>query len=556
MLELSFDKRLAHRSILEADYLESKRLLKAWTWKSSLEESFPLLVSLIGGTGTGKSTVFNSLAGEIISKVGHKRPSTLRAIILAPQHAARKIAECPLPDSEAGPNNSLLRTQIVAHHRSELSKSILVDTPDIDSIEPSNRLNAESFFIISDIIIFVTSQEKYGDLAVHEVTERARRWGKKTIFIMNKVTSATAFDDFRNSLKAEKFIDEPVRIDRLPIAPEIIPGLREDPHFSAIFGEVAEKNFVKNIREAELERLSASTRSSLEMLEQSFDAEHQRIATINSGIQVIFEDVTRNMQADLDRVVTPDVEKHIRERLNQLTVKYDLLFVPRQKLREAIHELIENVSSWFSFQSSQAPDKQAVIPDRFGELDAVRRAANLRPLETAVAQLNKRVAQMLSSDPGLSDICQVALAEVPRWHDNEIHELYHDAFPGVEKLLEAEFKRFKDGLPVSDQVKLYGWSGLWAAFVIAMEIVVGGGFTLLDALLNTAILPSIPTLVLKAKLAGFLRDIGERVDLEQRRTLEKILKKQAEMYMDKFAGLLPPRSKLEDLAGIRASIAP
>ena len=147
---------------------------------------------------------------------------------------------------------------------------------------------------------------------------------------------------------------------------------------------------------------------------------------------------------------------------------------------------------------------------------------------------------MLSSDPGLSDICRVALAEVPRWHDNEIHELYHDAFPGVEKLLEAEFKRFKDGLPVSDQVKLYGWSGLWAAFVIAMEIVVGGGFTLLDALLNTAILPSIPTLVLKAKLACFLRDIGERVDREQRRTLEKILKKQAEMYTDKFAGLLPP----------------
>ena len=47
------------------------------------------------------------------------------------------------------------------------------------------------------------------------------------------------------------------------------------------------------------------------------------------------------MQGDLDRVVTPDVEKHIRERLNQLTVKYDLLFVPRQKLREAVQELIE-----------------------------------------------------------------------------------------------------------------------------------------------------------------------------------------------------------------------
>ena len=163
---------------------------------------------------------------------------------------------------------------------------------------------------------------------------------------------------------------------------------------------------------------------------------------------------------------------------------------------------------------------------------------------------------MLSSDPGLSDICQVALAEVPRWDDNKIHELYYDAFPGVEKLLEVEFKRFQDGLPVSDQVRLYGWSGVWAAFVIAMEIVVGGGFTLLDALLNTAILPSIPTLVLKARIAGLLRDIGERVDRAQRRTLEAILQKQAEMYMAKFAQLLPAPSKLDDLARLRESITP
>ena len=556
MLELSFDKRLANRSSLESDYLESERLLKAWTWRSSLDESFPLLISLIGGTGTGKSTVFNSLAGEIISKVGHKRPSTLRAIILVPEHAARQISECPLPDSEPGPHNAPPGTQIVAHNRPELSNSILVDTPDIDSVEPSNRLNAESFFIISDIIIFVTSQEKYGDLAGHEVLERARRWGKKTIFIMNKVTSDTAFDDFRSSLKAEKFTDEPVRIDRLPIAPEIIPGLRDDSHFSTIFAEVSDKNFEKDIREAELERLCASTRSSLEVLERAFDAERQRIVTINNRIREILEDVTRNMQGDLDRIVTPDVEEHIRAQLRQLTVKYDLLFVPRQKLREAVRELIENVSGWLSSQSSETLKRQTITPEHLGDLAAVRKAANLKPLETAVAQLNKRVAQMLSSDAGLSDICQVALTDVPRWEDNKIHDLYYDAFPGVEKLLEAEFKRFKDGLPVSDQVKLYGWSGLWAAFVIAMEIVVGGGFTLLDALLNTAILPSIPTLVLKTRIAGLLRDIGERVDREQRKTLETILKKQAEMYMDKFVGLLPPRSRLDDLARIRASIAP
>jgi hypothetical protein len=88
-----------------------------------------------------------------------------------------------------------------------------------------------------------------------------------------------------------------------------------------------------------------------------------------------------------------------------------------------------------------------------------------------------------------------------------------------------------------------------------MEIVVGGGFTLLDALLNTAILPSIPTLVLKARVAGLLRDIGARVDRVHRRTLDNILEEQAQAYIDTFSGLAPTRAKLQDLRELRQSIA-
>ena len=74
------------------------------------------------------------------------------------------------------------------------------------------------------------------------------------------------------------------------------------------------------------------------------------------------------------------------------------------------------------------------------DLAAVQWAANLKPLETTVAKLNQRVAQMLTSDSALEDLCRVAQSEVPRWDSKRIHELYHDSFPGVEKLLETEFK--------------------------------------------------------------------------------------------------------------------
>ncbi len=555
MLELSFDKRLANVSILEAYYLESDRLLKAWQWKSSLGESFPLVISLMGGTGTGKSTLFNSLAGQIISKVGHRRPSTLRAIILAPLEVERQLSECPLLNwkSEVGRGES--QTQVVTHQQPQLSDSILIDTPDIDSVEISNRVNAENFFIISDVLILVTSQEKYGDLAGHEMTERARSWGKKTVFIMNKVSSDIAYDDFRRALKDRGFPDEPIRIERLPSSPEFIPELMNRPEFSGLLAESADKGLDRNVREAELERLRAETACALETLERSLGTELQRLTLVNNNIRGILSDVTREMQGELDRVVTQDLETHIRERLHELTAKYDFLFVPRKKLREAVKRVIDDISGWFNLLGHEPSEGDTARSAPIEDLAAVQRAANLRPLETAIAKFNQRVAEMLSSDSALDDLCRVAQSEVPRWDTKRIDELYHDAFPGVEKLLEQEFKRFQDGLPVSDKVKLYGWSGIWAAFVIAMEIVVGGGFTLLDALLNTAILPSIPTLVLKARVASLLRDIGARVDRAHRGTLSAILEKQAQAYIDRFEGLAPPRAKLQDLRELRQSIA-
>jgi len=556
MFALSFDKRLGNWPILEANRLESERLLKAWRWKSMLDASFPLIVSLVGGTGTGKSTVFNSLAGRQISEVGHRRPCTLRAIIFAPEHDAQSLSECPLltlkNQPEIGQEDD--EAEIVTHLQPELSGLVLVDTPDIDSVELSNRVSAENFFILSDAVVFVTSQEKYGDLTVHEMTERARQWGKKTLFVMNKVASDVAYNDFRNALAAQGFVDEPIRIERLHASPQSIPGLRDRPEFAIFFANKDGKGLDQDMRTQELNKLCTRAVTSLDVLEHSVRIEVRRMDMVNDRIRHILSHVVQEMRVELSRLVTPDVETHIRERLHQLTAKYDILFVPRKKLREAVKQAVETIFGWFRPPWGEQPDRRRADANALPDLYAIRHSANLAPLEAAIAKLNQRVAETLSSDPALDDLCRIARAEVPRWNAEKIHELYYDAFPGVEKLLEVEFKRFQDGLPLPEKIRLYGWSTIWAVFVITMEIVVGGGFTLLDALLNTAILPSIPTLVLKAKVAGLLKEIAERVDREQRRILDSILEEQARAYIDKFESLLPADEELQGLWSVRQSL--
>jgi hypothetical protein len=89
---------------------------------------------------------------------------------------------------------------------------------------------------------------------------------------------------------------------------------------------------------------------------------------------------------------------------------------------------------------------------------------------------------------------------------------------------------------------------------VTVEIAVGGGFSLLDALLNTVIVPFIPPWLIRLKLIDLLKEIGERVDSKHRDTMRKVLQEQSRLYKKKFRALLPDEEALSRLRGIRESL--
>jgi hypothetical protein len=547
-LSLSFDKRLAAQPILEEKRSETKRLLAALFWKSALDSDFPPVVCLVGGTGTGKSTLFNSLADCKISEVGFRRPSTLQAVILVRQSFVGQLRAAPFlgPDGES-------HAMVFPHENPGLADLVLVDTPDFDSVELSNRAIADDFFIISDILVFITSQEKYADLAGHEMQTRARQWGKKAIFVMNKAVSDTAYKDFKSLISALGYEAEPIRIERLDPSPDLIPGLRNRPAFAELLAEASGRSG-KTIRKEELGRLRERTLASLNDLTSSLEFQVQRVAAVNSEIRRILAEVSIEMEAQLDAIVSDDMEVQIRNRLQRLLRKYDILFVPRMMVRNAVRSLFSAVAEIFVSRGVGTVRQEDERDIRTEDFEAAKAVARLQPLEWATARLNLAIAEMLSSNPTLEDLCQVALTDVPRWSREEIRAHYDAAFPGMEQLLEAEFNRFRDGLSRTDELKLYGSYTVWALFLITAEIVVGGGFTLLDALLNTVIVPFIPKWLLNLKVLDVLREIGERVDREHRNTLRGILQEQAELYAEQFSRLVPGDTVLQDLRSLEGNL--
>ena len=136
------------------------------------------VVALVGGTGVGKSTILNALGGEVVSPAGARRPTTGTPVAWVPKDAADDVR--PLLD-RLGVNEP--RT----HSNADLGRVVVLDLPDLDSIEASHRSQVEAVLPKLDVVAWVTDPEKYADAALHD--EFLRDWLPRLdrqIVILNK----------------------------------------------------------------------------------------------------------------------------------------------------------------------------------------------------------------------------------------------------------------------------------------------------------------------------------------------------------------------------------
>jgi len=122
------------------------------------------VVALAGGTGSGKSSLFNRLSGADFSTVGVTRPVTSEA------HA------CVWGVSGSGPLMEWLgvprryryaRSSALDSGEPAMNGLVLVDMPDHDSVMGHATGLVDRLVGLSDLMIWVLDPQKYADRAVH-----------------------------------------------------------------------------------------------------------------------------------------------------------------------------------------------------------------------------------------------------------------------------------------------------------------------------------------------------------------------------------------------------
>ncbi len=171
-------------------------------------------MALAGGTGSGKSTLFNALSGATFSPPGVTRPMTrhVHACVWGMQGAA------PLLDwLGVQRRHRYARASVLDSGESDLDGLILLDLPDHDSVVTASMAAVDRLSKLADMVIWVLDPQKYADAAVHNryLIPLAGHAGVFTV-VLNQIDvlppqqARDCEEDLRRLLDAEDLIDAPI----------------------------------------------------------------------------------------------------------------------------------------------------------------------------------------------------------------------------------------------------------------------------------------------------------------------------------------------------------
>lgn len=162
----------------------------------------PAVAVVLGSTGSGKSTLVNSLAQDAISAPGPVRPTTRNPVVWAHvEHAARYAGEYLAGYAPGGERQLLVRES----NDPMLSGVTVIDSPDFDSVVEQNREMADDLLAVADLCVFVTSAQRYADAVPWEFLDRAKRRALPIVFVVNRIPASdrdVILSDYRSRLDA------------------------------------------------------------------------------------------------------------------------------------------------------------------------------------------------------------------------------------------------------------------------------------------------------------------------------------------------------------------
>ncbi|SCE74572.1 GTP-binding protein EngB required for normal cell division [Micromonospora marina] len=191
------------------------------------------VVALAGATGSGKSSLFNSLARLDLSPVGVRRPTTgvAHACVWGPLDGAVRLLDWV----GVLPRHRFVReSPLDGDDESNLHGLVLLDLPDFDSVQHGHRLEVDRLLGLVDLVVWVVDPQKYADRVIHTSYLREfHRHKDVTVVVLNQADRLhptelpKVLDDLRRLLDADGLGGVPL-LPTVAVDPNGLDGLRAE----------------------------------------------------------------------------------------------------------------------------------------------------------------------------------------------------------------------------------------------------------------------------------------------------------------------------------------
>ena len=507
-----------------------------------------LWVVFLGGTGTGKSTLFNALCGTALSETGVERPKTYGPILYAPQGCPVET-HFPLPGTalckETCKDGGLKtatggagRLVILEHSRSELRHLVLVDTPDLDSVEIENRRIAEDLFLLSDAVVFVTSQEKYADEVPHRFLLRILQGQRPFFVLFNKAEERATPDDFLSAVRGEELAQARDRLWMVPYCTgNAFQSILQDPSFLRFKTHIERelsKSRAEHLRAGLLSGRDREIHDRASRLHTLLEEERRSAEAWREGLKERCDRLCSRFIKEQEESFSRKSRESIQREIRKLFSKYDVLAGPRK----AIREILLTPLRFIGVLREQ---------DHQESLLKVRQRIDLMPVQAAVEHFNTLVLKDLSPKDPRSPLFEHMRRLGVALTAEEIRTLVFREQERLEHWLENQFETLSQGIPWVKKWGIYSTSILWGILIIAFEIVVGGGFSVLDAALDSAIAPFVTKGAVELFAYHEIQKVARDLSRRYQEGLLSVMKEQEKRYEACLDSLLTQEEVLKKL---------
>jgi hypothetical protein len=234
---------------------------------------------------------------------------------------------------------------------------------------------------------------------------------------------------------------------------------------------------------------------------------------------------------------------YIQREVKKLFSRYDILAKPRRFVQAAFRAPLELLGII----------KGSTHPGQKETLSKVRGKIAFTPIFRTIEQMNREALEVLSPKDAWAPLYHAIRRPDVFLSEDEMTALILHEQDLLDQWVEERFRRLADELPRGKKWGIYSTSVLWGILILSFEVIVGGGFTMLDAVLDSVIAPFVTKGAVGLFASREIKQIARQLASRYEEGLLSVIVHQKKRYEHCLAPLLPQEKSLEALRALVGS---